>query len=53
MWSRVLWQVMSGTPALVVMGSNQDLIGLLTGADISEAYGLLAARPQAPAAARA
>jgi stage IV sporulation protein FB len=43
----------SRTPALLVMGANHELIGLLTAADINEAYGLLAARPQEPAAARA
>ena len=41
------------TPALLVMGANHELIGLLTATDINEAYGLLAARQQAPTSARA
>ena len=39
------------TPALLVMDPNKELIGLLTAADINEAYVLLAARHQGPEAA--
>lgn len=42
---------MTRTPALVVLGPNQELIGLLTVTDVNEAFGLLGARPQAPATA--
>jgi len=35
------------------MGTNHELIGLLTAADINEAYGLMAAKPQTSAVAGA